>query len=73
MRTVDQIIEDAGGVTFVSAHLPQRSRWAVYKWKAKGIPSRHWPVLIKLADATADELLAANMAVTRPPEQGDAA
>lgn len=72
MRTVSDIIEAAGGVAAVAERLPQRTgsdgkpidrQWAVYKWKANGVPSRHWPLLIAMSKATAAELLAANEAL----------
>lgn len=66
MRTISQIIEAAGGPQVVSAAIPPRpdgkkmTSDAVRKWPQIGIPDRHWPVLIELAQATPDELFEAN-------------
>lgn len=65
MRTINDIIEAAGGVDAVASGLSDRNpkpvtRWAVFKWRQNGIPSKHWPFLITAAGASADELLALN-------------
>jgi hypothetical protein len=61
MRTIDQIIEAAGGRTIVAEQL--RLKDGVRKWPEIGIPDRHWPGLIALVpDLTADELMQANIA-----------
>ena len=82
MRNIEQIISDAGKAEAIAAHLPKRfnadgterdPKWAIYKWKANGIPSRHWPVLIKLAKSSADELMKANAALERAQREGEAA
>jgi hypothetical protein len=64
MRTIDQIISDAGGARNIEAEARGAFKAdAVYKWPTIGIPDRHWPILIKLASATPDELFAANRSV----------
>lgn len=63
MRRVSEIIEAAGGAQAIEiASAGQISRAAVYKWPGIGIPDRHWPVLIRLADTNAEELFRANLA-----------
>lgn len=75
MRTIEQIISDAGGARAIEAAAPVSDGKpafktdAVYKWPTIGIPDRHWPILIKLAGATPDELFEAN----RLARQGAAA
>jgi hypothetical protein len=69
MRNIEQIIKDAGGARAISeASGPQDDSGkrpltydAVYKWSKNGIPDRHWPLLISLADASAEELFHANI------------
>lgn len=64
MRTIIEIIRDAGGARGIEAATEGRIKSdAVYKWSANGIPDRHWPVLIKHAGASPDELFEANRAV----------
>lgn len=66
MRTVEQIIEDAGGRQAVSARLNLKD--VVRKWPSMGIPYRYWPELMEMAPGlTADELLQANIAVKDQP------
>jgi hypothetical protein len=61
-RTIEQIIKAAGGASLVSrASGPSLTYDAVYKWSKNGIPDRHWPLLISLADASAEELFHANI------------
>jgi hypothetical protein len=71
-KTVRDIIKAAGGpVAIASASEATDSKIsveAVYKWPAIGIPDRHWPLIMPLANATADEMLAANIAA-RSPDQ----
>lgn len=71
MRTIPQIIEAAGGPRQVSEATGGRIKAdAVRKWPQIGIPDRHWPVLIELAQATPDELFEANRAArTADPAQ----
>lgn len=61
MRSIQQLIDDAGGTGAV-AELIGKTRWAVLKWPANGIPDRYWDLLIERTQATAEELLAANRA-----------
>lgn len=61
LRTVKQIIEDAGGAVALSPVLSVTPD-AIYKWDRIGIPDRHWPKIIPLAASNAAELLAANIA-----------
>lgn len=61
MRTILEIIKAAGGHQAVSAATGGKIKPdAVRKWPQIGVPDRHWPVLIELAQATPDELFEAN-------------
>jgi hypothetical protein len=62
-RTVREIIEAAGGpIAIAAASEGSVTAEAVYKWPRIGIPDRHWTFILPLARATADEMLAANVA-----------
>lgn len=62
-RTIKGIIEAAGGADAIAAALGgSLTSGAVYKWVRIGIPDRHWPVILAMASATADEMMAANIA-----------
>lgn len=64
MRTINELIRDAGGAEAVSAATNgQISRDAVYKWPGNGIPDRHWGVIIRLAQSSPSEMYAANCSV----------
>ncbi len=72
MRNIKQIIEDAGGPKKI-AEAAKKTRWditfkSVYDWPRIGIPDRHWPILIRLAKASADELLEANKKARARPK-----
>lgn len=70
MRTVSDIIKDAGGAAAISdASSGKVTVEAIYKWPKIGIPDRHWPIVLPLANATADEMLAANVAARAPSLQ----
>jgi hypothetical protein len=59
--TVDEIIKAAGGPKQIAENSDGSiNRDAVYKWPSIGIPDRHWPVLIKLAGVTPQQLFDAN-------------
>lgn len=61
IRTISDIIRDAGGAAAVAAATDGKvKKDAVYKWPSIGIPDRYWHVLADLAGATPDELYAAN-------------
>ena len=61
-RSVKELIDAAGGEDHVSAALGGRpTSYAVLKWRYNGIPDRYWPILLPLANATAEEMLAANI------------
>lgn len=63
MRSISDIIKDAGGASAIAdASDGKVSVDAIYKWPKIGIPDRHWPIILPLASATADEMLAANLA-----------
>lgn len=70
MRTVRQIIEDAGGPHKIAAASRKTRRpigfKTVYAWYANGIPEKHWDLMAKLANATPDELYHANRPLRRP-------
>lgn len=62
MRTIADIIKDAGGaVSIAEASRGRITAQAIYKWPKIGIPDRHWPIVLPLAKATAEEMLAANL------------
>ena len=62
MRTIPDIIKDAGGASAIAGASDGRvSIDAIYKWPKIGIPDRHWPLVLPLAKASADELMAANL------------
>jgi hypothetical protein len=66
MRTISDIIRDAGGARAIhEASGGAFSADAVYKWLSIGIPDRHWPLLIRLSGATPEELFKANSAARR--------
>lgn len=70
MRTIKDIISAAGGAKAITAEANDTFAVdAVYKWSTIGIPDRHWPILIKLANTTPEELFEAN----RQARQGAAA
>lgn len=70
MRTIEQIIQAAGGARAISeASGPIDGNGkrpltydAVYKWSKIGIPDRHWSLVMSLTPATTEELYAANLA-----------
>lgn len=65
--TIPEIVKRAGGaVTIEAESLGELTAGAVYKWTKIGIPDRHWPLIMRLSRATADELLAANIAARTP-------
>lgn len=64
--SVHQIIKRAGGADAIADRSEGKlSRWAVYKWQAKGIPDPHWPLLIEMAGVKAEDLLSANVRLRR--------
>jgi hypothetical protein len=78
MRTVTQLIADAGGaraIALASESTPHTIGFdAVYKWPKIGVPERHWPLLISLAAATVQEIYDANRMTERDaPVEGAAA
>ncbi len=61
-RTILQIIKAAGGPgAIATASNGAVSVDAIYKWAHIGIPDRHWVFVMPLADASAEEMLAANI------------
>lgn len=61
MRTISDIIKEAGGARAIEAASDGRIKSdAVYKWATNGIPDRHWPTIMALTPVTTDELFAAN-------------
>lgn len=68
-RTISDIIKAAGGPAKVAdASSGVVSVDAVYKWPKIGIPDRHWPLVMPLAGASAEEMLAANVAARSPSD-----
>lgn len=65
--TVADIIKRAGGAPAIeTASDGEVKAGAVYKWPKIGVPDRHWPLLMRLSGASADELLTANIAARTP-------
>lgn len=70
MRTIEQIIKDAGGaraISEASGPIDENGKRpltydAVYKWSKNGVPDRHWPLVMSLTPSTAEELYVANLA-----------
>jgi hypothetical protein len=60
-RSIKQLTEAAGGASKIASEL-NLSPDAIYKWQESGVPDRHWPALIPMANSTPDEMLAANIA-----------
>jgi hypothetical protein len=74
MRTISEIIKDAGGARKIQeASGGSFTTDAVYKWNEIGIPDRHWPLLVDLAQATPDELFEANIKARSSKQEGAAA
>lgn len=73
MRNVRKLIEDAGGPKKIAdASLNTKksiTAKSVYDWPQIGIPDRHWPILIKLAGATVEELYEANRVARARPKR----
>ena len=67
MRNVRKLIADAGGPKKIAAASEKTDyeieAKSVYDWPRIGIPERHWPILAKLAKASAEELHRANNVV----------
>jgi len=69
MRTISELIKAAGGPAKIADSVPEAITVdAVYKWQRIGIPDRYWPVVMRLANASADEMLAANVTARSPSE-----
>jgi hypothetical protein len=67
MREIKQIINDAGGAAAIARASGGAFKIdAVYKWPEIGIPDRHWPLIIKLAESAPEELYAANVSARSP-------
>lgn len=64
MRDIKKIIADAGGPKKIAAATEGTERVitakSVYDWPQIGVPWQYWPVLIKLAKSSANEILEAN-------------
>jgi len=68
-RMIREIIQDAGGAAAAAKEIDVHPT-TICKWFHNGIPYRYWPTIIKLAQSSADELLAAN---EQARHRGDAA
>lgn len=69
--TIAVIIKRAGGAVAIASETKgELSADAVYKWPKIGIPDRHWPLVMRLSGASADEMLAANVAARSPEAAG---
>lgn len=69
MKTIPEILKAAGGARSIhEASVAEAGADnaiktdAVYKWSTIGIPDRHWPLIMRLSGASADEMLSANVA-----------
>lgn len=65
--SVSDLIKKAGGADEISAasmstRYPIGSN-AVHKWRKNGIPDVHWPIFIRKASVSADEIYQANEAL----------
>lgn len=71
--SVAKIIERAGGAIAIAAAADRMGvrlkKDAVYKWPAIGIPDRHWPIIISLADVGPVALYEANLAARGFPQK----
>lgn len=64
MKSVPDIISDCGGpLAIEAASNGSLSHWAIRKWAANGIPDKHWPLIMSVTPVSADQLLAANVAL----------
>lgn len=72
IRTVREIVSDAGGPERISAaslKLEKKRRITekgVYSWHRIGIPQKHWPLIMPLAGTNERELFAANIRLSKP-------
>jgi hypothetical protein len=67
MRTISEIIKDAGGAKAIADACGNKFKVdAVYKWPDIGIPDRHWPLIIERAESSPEELYTANLAARSP-------
>lgn len=67
--SVQSIIKRAGGASRIAELLGGRlTSDAIYKWPKIGIPDRHWPLIMRLSGASADEMLAANVSARKMRE-----
>jgi len=68
MRTIEQIIHEAGGVANIArqsnaTRRPVKKR-AVYRWRHEGIDEVHWPLMMRLVpDLTVQQIYDANREV----------
>lgn len=76
MSKVREIIRQAGGPVAVASATSDTAKPvgvdAVFKWYHNGIPDEHWPMLIKRAGVSVDDLYKANVAVRRSRPRGNA-
>lgn len=67
-RSIPEIIKAAGGAPRIAEASGGGIKVdAVYKWPKIGIPDRHWPTIMPLAAATAEEMHAANLVARTQP------
>ena len=60
MRSVKELIEAAGGAEAIARYSGDISEYAPLKWPQIGIPEKHWGTMAALAQASVEELYAAN-------------
>ena len=65
--TISEIIKLAGGASAIERESGGSvTAEAAYKWPKIGIPDRHWPLIMRLTRATADQLFRANVVARAP-------
>ena len=64
-KSVDYIIQKAGGEIELSAYLTRKftrsiSQYAMRQWRKRGIPEDYWPDIAKLSGLPIDDIWKAN-------------
>ncbi len=78
-RTIDQLIHDGGGAIAIANEATRRaeddpaqrklSDSAVHKWRKNGVSNHHFQLMIDLAKSSANEIHAANAALSERREK----
>lgn len=64
--TPREIIHACGGAERVAQASGGMTVWMVWKWYKNGIPSKHWPLVMRLSGLSADAILSANEQLRQP-------